>query len=147
MIDNAEVEEVKEDPNESKNMDKHLNYLPHHGVFKFGRISTKCRIVFDASAKKSEGVSLNSNLLTGSMKQSDIVHLLINFKLHSYTLVGDISRMFHCINLDERHRDYYRFLWNINPDKEPKIYRFKRLTMGPSDSPFLAIYTVHHHLN
>ena len=35
MIDNSEVEEVKEDPNESKNMDKHLNCLPHHGVFKF----------------------------------------------------------------------------------------------------------------
>ena len=147
MIDNAEVEEVKEDPKESKNMDKHLNYLPHHGVFKFDRISTKCRIVFDASAKNSEGVSLNSNLLPGPKKQLDTVHLLINFRLHPYTLVGDISRMFHCINLNEKHRDYYRFLWNNNPDEEPKIYRFKRLTIGSTDSPFLAIYTVHHHLN
>ena len=54
--------------------------------------------------------------------------------------------MFYCINLDEKHRDYYRFLWNDDPNAEPKIYRFKRLTMGSVDSPFLAINTVHHHL-
>lgn len=97
--------------------------------------------------KKSDGVLLNSNLLPGPKKQLDIVHLLINFRLHPYTLVGDISRIFHSINLDEKHRCYYRSLWNNNPDEEPKIYRFKRLAMGSSDSPFLAIYTVNHHLN
>jgi len=147
MIDNGEVEEVKEDPINARNMDRNINYLPHHGVFKFDRISTKCRIVFDASAKNSEGVSLNSNLLPGPKRQLDIVHLLINFRLHPYTLVGDISRMFYCINLGEQHRDYYRFLWHDNPNEEPKIYRFKRLTMGSVDSPFLAINTVHYHLD
>ena len=55
--------------------------------------------------------------------------------------------MFYCINLDEKHRDYYRFLWNDKQDEEPRIYRFKRLTMGSVDSPFLAINTVHHHLD
>ena len=62
MIENGEVEEIKEDPSTARNMDRNINYLPHHGVFKFDRISTKCRIVFDASAKNSEGISLNSNL-------------------------------------------------------------------------------------
>ena len=147
MIENGEVEEIKENPIESKNMDRTINYLPHHGVFKFDRISTKCRIVFDASAKNSEGISLNSNLLPGPKRQLDIILLLINFRLHPYTLVGDISRMFYCINLDENYRNYYRFLWNDDPNEEPKIYRFKRLTMGTVDSPFLAINTVHHHLD
>ena len=76
-----------------------------------------------------------------------MILLLINFGLHSYTLVGDISMMLYFINLDEKHRDYYRFLWNNDPNAEPKIYRFKRLTMGSVDSPFLAINTVHHHLD
>ena len=110
MIESEEVEEVIENPVDSKNMDRNINYLPHHGVFKFDRISTKCRIVFDASAKNSEGISLNSNLLPGPKRQLDIILLLINFRLHPYTLVGDISRMFCSINLDEKHRDYYRFL-------------------------------------
>ena len=60
---NGKVEEVIETPVDSKNRDRNINYLPHHGVFKFERIATKCHIVFDASAKNSECVSLNSNLL------------------------------------------------------------------------------------
>ena len=51
MIEKGEVEEIQEEPMEARNMDRTINYLPHHGVFKFDRISTKCRIVFDASAK------------------------------------------------------------------------------------------------
>ena len=110
------------------------------------RITTKCRIVFDGSAKNSEGVSLNENLLPGPRRQLDIILLLINFRLHPYTIVGDISRMFHQINIDTKHRDLYRFLWHDDATKEPKVFRFKRLTMGSVDSPFLAINTVHHHL-
>ena len=91
MIEKGDVEEIQEDPMEARNMDRTINYLPHHGVFKFDRISTKCRIVFDASAKNSEGVSLNSNLLPGPKRQLDIILLLINFRLHSYTLVGETS--------------------------------------------------------
>ena len=30
MIQNGEVEEVSEDPRKSKNMDRTINYLPHH---------------------------------------------------------------------------------------------------------------------
>ena len=54
LIDKGEVEEVDEDPRKTKNMDACLNFLPHHGVFKMDRITTKCRIVFDGSAKNSE---------------------------------------------------------------------------------------------
>ena len=146
LINKEEVEEVDEDPRKSKNMDACFNYLPHHGVFKMDRISTKCRIVFDGSAKNSEGVSLNENLLPGPRRQLDIILLLINFRMHPYTIVGDISRMFHQINLDEKYRDLYRYLWHDDATKEPRVFRFKRLTMGSVDSPFLAINTVHHHL-
>ena len=147
LIAKGEVEEVNEDPRKTKNMDACLNFLPHHGVFKMDRISTKCRIVFDGSAKNSEGISLNENLLPGPRRQLDIILLLINFRLHPYTIVGDISRMFHQINIDPRYRDLYRFLWHDDAAKEPKVFRFKRLTMGSVDSPFLAINTVHHHLD
>merc|ERR1711954_552669 len=85
--------------------------------------------------KKTEGISLNSNLLPGPKRQLDIILLLINFRLHPYTPARGISRMFYCINLDEKHRDYYRFLWNDDPSAEPKIYSLKRLTMGSVDSP------------
>ena len=107
MIRNGEVKLVQESPKVSKDMDAYLNYLPHHGVFKMERISTKCRIVFDGSAKNSEDISLNDNLLAGPKKQLDIAELLIKFRVHPYTIVGDISRMFYCVNLDPRHQHYY----------------------------------------
>ena len=44
MIQNGEVEEVNENPTKSKNLERNINYLLRHGVFKFNRISTKCRI-------------------------------------------------------------------------------------------------------
>ena len=102
LDEKREVEEVDEDPWKTKNMDACFNYLPHHGVIKVDSISTKCRIVFDGSAKNSEGVSLNENLLPGPRRQLDIILLLINFRMHPYTIVGDISRMFDQINLDKR---------------------------------------------
>ena len=147
MIKNGEIEEVVEDPKESKNMNRYLNYLPHHGVIKLERLSAKCRVVFDGSAKNSAGISLNSNLLPEPKRQLYIVHLLISFMLHPIALVGDISRMFYCINLNEKFRDYYRLLWNDQKDEMPKIYRFKRLTMGTVDSPFLYLETIHYHLD
>ena len=55
--------------------------------------------------------------------------------------------MFYCVNLDPRHQHYYRFLWAEKPTTEPNVYKFLRLTMGTVDSPFLAINTVHYHLD
>lgn len=55
--------------------------------------------------------------------------------------------MFYYNNLHRKRRDYYRFLWNDQPSDAPKIYRFKGITMGSVDSPFLVINTVHYHLD
>ena len=85
MIDNGEVEEIKENIMDSRNMDRNTNYLSHHGVFKFYRLSTKCRIVFNASAKNSDGISLNINLLPGPRRQLNIILLAVNFRLLPYT--------------------------------------------------------------
>ena len=147
MLDNDEIEEVKEDINATKSMNRSLYYIPHSGVWKTDRITTAMRLVFDASAKNSEGISLNDNLLKGPKKQIDLIALLIKLRLNKIVLVGDISRMFYNIDIQERFRDNYRILWNFtNNEEEPKVYRFKKLIMGANDSPCLAISTVHYPL-
>ena len=44
-------------------------YLPHHGVVKPDRVTTKVRVVFNASSKTSNGNSLNDILHIGPTLQ------------------------------------------------------------------------------
>ena len=103
--------------------------------------------MFDASAKNSEGQSLNDQLLEGPKLQLDIVELLIRMRLKKIVLLADVAKMFYSILIDEKFRDYFRFLWNSSEDDIPKVYRFRKLLMGAKSSPYLAIATVHHHIN
>ena len=48
-----------------------IHYLPHHCVTKDSNSTTERRVVFDASAKTTSGLSLNDCLLVG-MRQDDL---------------------------------------------------------------------------
>ena len=146
MLDKQEVEKVTEDPSISKSMSSILYYIPHSGVYKKERVTTSLRIVFDASAKNPQGVSLNDQLLEGPKLQLDIVELLIKLRLKRIVILGDLKRMFYNILIQEDCRDYFRFLWNFEDEERPNIFRFRTLIMGAKSSPYLAIATVHHHL-
>ena len=105
-------------------------------------------MVFDASANNSEGQSRNDQLLEGPKLQLDMVALLIKLRMKKIILVSDVSKMSHQILIQEPYRDYYGFLRNFDIDAEElKIYRFKLLLMGSKDSPYLALATIHHHLD
>ena len=63
-------------PNENDE-DRTVRYLPHHAVFCDDKTTTKCRMVFDASAREGDGVSLNNCVLLGPALQPDIASVLI----------------------------------------------------------------------
>ncbi|XP_076235095.1 uncharacterized protein LOC143179667 [Calliopsis andreniformis] len=69
-------------------------YLPHHAIIKQSSLTTKLRVVFDASAKTSTGTSLNEHLLAGPTVQETLYALLIRFRSHSYVLTADIEKMY-----------------------------------------------------
>lgn len=115
-------------------------YMPHHAVLKESSDTTKVRIVFDASAKTPNGVSLNDVLLVGPTIQSKLFSHVIRFRTYNYVITADIEKMYRQVLLHEEDRRYQRILWR--EDGRIKMYQLKTLTFGVSSSPFLAIRTV-----
>ncbi|XP_073231674.1 uncharacterized protein [Porites lutea] len=111
-------------------------YLPHRAVFREDKQTTKTRVVFDASARDSNGVSLNSCLQAGPALHPDLVGILLRFRKNQVGVMGDVEKTFLQIGLKEEDRDSHRFLWR---DLDPRV------TFGVISSPFLAIFTTLEH--
>ncbi|XP_074040052.1 uncharacterized protein [Leptinotarsa decemlineata] len=86
-------------------------YIPHHCVIKPQSSTTKLRVVFNASARDPNELSLNDYLLTGPKLQRDIVTILLNFRIHKYTLCADVQKMYRMILITPDHQDYQRSKW------------------------------------
>lgn len=69
-------------------------YMPHQAVIRSDRSTTKCRVVFDASAKTSNGKSLNDVLQIGSKLQHDIFQIMIKWRLWKYVMTADKEKMY-----------------------------------------------------
>ena len=126
-----------------------VHYLAHHPVVRQDKQTTKVRVVYDASAKKSGGPSLNDCLYSGPPLSETIADVLVRFRCHKTALVGDLEKAFLMISVAEDDRDALRFLWFDDPfSEEPKItvFRFARVAFGLSSSPFLLNATLKHHI-
>ena len=124
------------------------HYLPHHAVIRKDKLTTKLRIVYDASARGT-GASLNDCLYSGPNFGQNIMAILLRFRTHKIGIVGDIEKAFLMISIAPKDRDVLRFLWIDSIDKVlPRImtFRFKRVVFGVSASPFLLNATIQHHM-
>lgn len=129
------------------------HYIPHHPVLTPQKLSTKLRIVYNASAKTSKNsCSLNDCLYRGPVLLPDLSGILLRFRLHPIALVSDIEKAFLNVGLHPPDRDVTRFFWIkdinnpvITPDNL-LVLRFKRVAFGIVSSPFILSGTVRHHL-
>ena len=85
-----------------------IHYLPHHGVIRLDKSTTKLRVVYDALAKSS-GPSLNECLYKGP-KFQQLVFDLLRFRSYPVALTADVEKAFLMIMMDEKDRDVLRFL-------------------------------------
>lgn len=116
-------------------------YLPHHPVIKDSSLTTKVRVVFDASAKSDTGLSLNEIQHVGPTIQQDLLSILLRFRSYPYVINADISKMYRQVLIDPSERCYQRILWK-NPDiphGEIECYELNTVTYGCASSPFLAV--------
>lgn len=117
-------------------------YIPHHCVIKPDSVSTKLRVVFDASACVPGNPSLNDTLCIGPKLQKDIVVILLNFRIHNFVLTADIKQMYRQILIQPSHRDFQRILWRFSPREPVQEYQLNTVTYGISPAPFLALRTL-----
>ncbi|XP_033225820.1 uncharacterized protein LOC117178503 [Belonocnema kinseyi] len=112
-------------------------HLPHHAVIKENSLSSKLLVVFNGSAKTNTGLSLNDKLMVGPAIQSDIVSLILKFRLHNYVITADIEKMYRQILVRPEDRKYQRILWG-DPNNI-KTFELKMVMFGLASAPFLAI--------
>lgn len=117
------------------------NVLPHSGVYKPDHLTTKLRIVFDGSARTSNGRSLNDVMMTGPKLQSDICVILMRFRQYAYVFSADITKMFRQIRVRVEDAAYQCVMWKL-PGQPIEMFRINVVVFGLASSPFLAIRTL-----
>lgn len=113
-------------------------FMPHHGVFREHSTTTKLRVVFDASAASSTGISLNDLQMVGPPIQGDLLSILLRFRQHKYTACADIEKMYRQCLVDENQRDLQLILWRDDPSEPVGIYRLNTVTYGTASAPYLS---------
>lgn len=112
-------------------------FLPHFAVFNDNKPG-KFRLVFDAAAEV-DGVSLNSELLSGPDDNNALLKLLMQFRVGQVGIVADIREMFHQVRIREADQMAQRFLWRSGDSSvEPSVYVMTAMTFGATCSPASA---------
>ncbi|XP_036322025.1 uncharacterized protein LOC118736024 [Rhagoletis pomonella] len=80
-------------------------YMPHHPVVKESSLTTKLRVMFNASAKSATGNSLNYALFVWPQLQQDLFSILTRSRMHRYAVTADIAKMYRQLCVSPKHVD------------------------------------------
>ncbi|XP_018406454.1 PREDICTED: uncharacterized protein LOC108782642, partial [Cyphomyrmex costatus] len=117
-------------------------YIPHHPVIRDSSVTTRLRVVFNASSLTTNSTSLNQHLLTGPKLQADLSAVLLRWRQFRYVYAADITKMYRQINVDPRDIDYQRILWSGSSSEPARAYQLTTVTYGTACAPFLALRVI-----
>ncbi|XP_070527727.1 uncharacterized protein [Cardiocondyla obscurior] len=117
-------------------------YLPHHGVMRESSTTTKLRVVFDASARTSSGISLNDTLMVGATLQDNIINILLRFRLPTIAITANLQKMYRQVLLHPDDQNYQRILWRFDARHPVEEYALNTVTYGQSSAPYLAVRSI-----
>lgn len=113
-------------------------YIPHYAVFKSNSITTKTRVVFDASATESSGKSLNDILMKRPVVQPTLYSTLLRFRIHQIALTADIEKMYRQILVHSDDCQLQKIVYRSKPTDELQELILKTVTYGTKTAPYLA---------
>ena len=100
---------LRQVPTEEVSTLKPIWYLPHHAVW-HPRKPDEPRVVFYCTCK-SEGVSLNNQLLQGAENTSSLIGVILRLRVHSVAVAADMKWMFHHVFVSPEDRGALCYLW------------------------------------
>ena len=113
-------------------------YISHFEVLNPKSKSTPCRIVYNSSAK-FRGHALNEYLAKGPSMLNLLLGVLLRFRENRHGFIGDISNMFHAIDIPIHDQMTHLFLWrNCAVESHPKTYAMTAVNMGDRPSATIA---------
>ena len=99
--------------------------------------STPVRLVWDSS-QEFRGVSLNGILLKGPDVLNPIRAVLLRFREGEHAAIGDVSKMYNSVWLEEQEVHVHRFLWRDSPADDIEDYAVVRVNMGDKPAGCIA---------
>ncbi|GFY09875.1 uncharacterized protein TNCV_3698371 [Trichonephila clavipes] len=117
-------------------------YMPHHGILRPEKSTTKLRVVFNATNPTSNGLSLNSIQYNGGLVQNDLFTIMIKFREHPYAFTADVKMMYRMILIHESQQPLLRILWKVSAEDPVKTFEMKTVTYGTVSAPFSATRTL-----
>ena len=117
-------------------------FIPWRAVWKGNSISTRCRVVFDASQATSSGYSLNDILAKGRNNLNKLQEILIHWSMHRVAVHTDISKMYNTVRLNQSDWCYQRYIWDpdLDPSRIPEEKVIRTLIYGVRSSGNQAEY-------
>lgn len=137
-IEQGHMERIPERERETKSV-----YLPHHAVVRTDKETSRTRVVFDASCKGTNNISLNEELLVGPQLQDDLRNLLMKWRMKRVCFMADIKQMYRQILVAHEDADFQRIIWRPDEGDDFHEYRLLRVTFGTASAPYLAVRTLH----
>ncbi|XP_065094958.1 uncharacterized protein LOC135715992 [Ochlerotatus camptorhynchus] len=114
-------------------------YLPHHAVLRPSSSTTKCRVVFDASAKPTVNHrSLNEVLQVGAVVQKELYDVILRFCKYPVAFTADVPKMYRQIKMHPRDTHYLRVFWCEQPSEPLRVLELTTVTYGTASAPFQA---------
>ncbi len=102
---------------EQDELDDKVFYLPHPGFEKVDSTTKKLRVVFDAPAVTTNGVSLNDTPMTGP-------------RFHLIRLTADVEKKYWQNALAKPDQEYHRILQRDQKPHSIQTLRMTRVTYG-----------------
>lgn len=116
-------------------------YLPHHAINADGN-GGKFRVVFNASAKSTTGISYNDQQLPGPKLQDDLITIFLRFRANQFGVAADIKQMFRQVNVSPENWNHQRVLWRDSPNEKLREYVITVICWGQTSAGFNAVRAV-----